>query len=59
VYGEGKDKVWVEVGASKKKKAEAAENTPATSGTPDARDASPNSSTPAAASTGGTAAERR
>ncbi len=63
VYGEGDDKVWVEVGASKKKKA--AENTPATesttptSGTPDSRDASQNSSTPAAASTGGTAAERR
>ena len=60
VYGEGDDKVWVEVGATKKKKA--AENTPATesttptSGTPDSRDASQNSSTPA---TGGTAAARR
>jgi hypothetical protein len=66
VYGEGDDKVWVEVGPTKKKKAAAAtENaataaptTPAT-GTPDARDASQNASTPAAASTGGTAAERR
>ena len=64
VYGEGDDKVWVEVG-KKKKATAAAENTPATesttpaTGTPDSRDASANSSTPAAASTGGTAAERR
>lgn len=65
VYGEGDDKTWVEVGATKKKKAEPKENaasgdstTPA-AGAPDSRDASANSSTPAAGSTGGTSAERR
>ena len=45
VYGEGDDKVWVEVGASKKKKAEAAapaatEATTPASGAADTRDAS-------------------
>jgi hypothetical protein len=64
VYGEGKDKVWVEVGASKKKpepKENAASGDAAApvSGAPDSRDASQNSSAPAAASTGGTSAERR
>ena len=66
VYGEGDDKVWVEVGPTKKKKASESagnaattESTTPASGTPDSRDASQNSSTPAAASTGGTAAERR
>ena len=62
VYGQGDDKVWVEVGAGKKKpKAEetaAAQSTQTSSGAADSRDAS---QTAAASGTGGTAAgtERR
>jgi hypothetical protein len=62
VYGQGDDKVWVEVGGNKKKKAESAaaatESTQTTQGAADTRDAS---QTAAASGTGGTAAstERR
>jgi hypothetical protein len=51
VYGEGKDKVWVEVGPNKKKKSEAAESTNSTPNAADNRDAS--QSTGGAAATSG------
>lgn len=53
VYGTGDDKTWVEVGANKKKKAEAA--APATQTTPGAADSRDASRTPASG-TGGAAA---
>ncbi len=56
VYGEGENKVWVEVGATKKKSSSTAAGTEATtpaSGAADTRDASQTGSSPA---TGGTAA---
>jgi hypothetical protein len=59
VYGQGEDKTWVEVGASKKKpkadeNAAAPQSTQTTSGAADTRD--PSTATTPAAATGGTSA---